>query len=53
MLSLVENEPLRIRLIQAGKQRVAHFSDSKQMEKEYWGLFQEALALNQQKNWLF
>lgn len=44
MISLVENEPLRARLIQSGLQRAAEFSDPERMAGEYWELFQYALA---------
>jgi glycosyltransferase involved in cell wall biosynthesis len=44
MISLVENEALRAPLIQAGLQRAAEFSDSGRMAREYWELFQHALA---------
>lgn len=44
IVSLVENEALRARLIQAGLQRATEFSDSKRMAREYWELFQCALA---------
>lgn len=44
MISLVEDEALRARLIQDGLQRAAEFSDSERMAREYWELFQYALA---------
>jgi glycosyltransferase involved in cell wall biosynthesis len=44
MISLVENEALRARLIQDGLQRAAEFSDAERMAREYWELFQFALA---------
>lgn len=44
IISLVENEALRAPLIQAGLQRAAEFSDSGRMAREYWELFQHALA---------
>ena len=44
MISLVENEALRVRLTQAGLSRAAEFSDSERMAREYWELFQYALA---------
>ncbi len=52
IFSLVDNEPLRTRLIQSGKQRAAYFSDSKLMAKEYWELFQQALVIGKEQNWL-
>jgi glycosyltransferase involved in cell wall biosynthesis len=52
ILSLVEDEPLRIQLINAGKQRAAEFSDSQKMATEYWELFQQALVIDKQKSWL-
>ncbi len=50
--SLVGDESLRTRLIDAGKQRAAEFSDSQRMAKEYWDLFQEAFVIDREKNWL-
>ena len=44
MIALVENEALRARLIQDGLQRAAEYSDSECMAREYWELFQYALA---------
>jgi hypothetical protein len=44
MISLVENEVLRARLIQAGLQRAGEFADIERMAGEYWELFQHALA---------
>jgi glycosyltransferase involved in cell wall biosynthesis/2-polyprenyl-3-methyl-5-hydroxy-6-metoxy-1,4-benzoquinol methylase len=44
MVSLVYDDVLRTRLIQAGRQRAAEFSDSERMAREYWELFQYALA---------
>ncbi len=44
MVSLVDNEALRARLVQAGHQRAAEFSDAERMTREYWELFQHALA---------
>jgi glycosyltransferase involved in cell wall biosynthesis len=44
MASLVEDEALRARLIQAGQQRATEFSDVERMAGEYWDLFQYALA---------
>jgi hypothetical protein len=44
MISLVENESLRARLIQDGLQRAAEFSNTERMAREYWELFQGALT---------
>lgn len=50
MVSLVENEALRARLIQDGLQRAAEFSDSERMAREYWELFQYALTNKNHEN---
>lgn len=52
MISLVENEALRARLIHSGLQRAAEFSDSERMAQEYWELFQYALANQRHENLL-
>ena len=52
MISLVEDEALRARLVQAGQQRAREFSDSKRMAREYWELFQYALADAEPENLL-
>ena len=52
MVSLVENEALRARLIHGGLQRAAEFSDSERMAREYWELFQYALANQRHENLL-
>lgn len=52
MISLVENEAWRARLIQSGLQRAAAFSDSERMAREYWELFQYALANERHENLL-
>ena len=52
ILSLVEDESLRTRLIDAGKLRAVEFSDSQQMAKEYWELFKEAQVIDKKRNWL-
>lgn len=52
MASLVEDEMLRARLIQAGHQRATEFSDAERMAGEYWDLFQYALANEKQENLL-
>jgi hypothetical protein len=44
MITLVGDEALRTRLVEAGRSRVDAFSDSKRMADEYWDLFQYALA---------
>ena len=43
MLSLTEDESLRLRLVDAGLIRAHEFSDSKRMVQEYWELFEEAI----------
>lgn len=50
IITLVGDETLRARLIQAGKQRAAEFSDSWRMANEYWELFQYALSDSRQEN---
>lgn len=52
MISLVENEALRARLIHSGLQRAAEFSNSERMAQEYWELFQYALANQRHENLL-
>lgn len=52
MISLVENEALRARLIQAGQQRATEFSDAERMAREYWEMFQYALATEAHENLL-
>lgn len=52
MISLVENDALCARLIQAGLQRAAKFSDTERMAREYWELFQYALANEKYENLL-
>jgi glycosyltransferase involved in cell wall biosynthesis len=44
IVSLVEDEELRTQLIQAGQQRVTGFLDTERMAREYWELFEFALA---------
>lgn len=44
MLAMVGDAALRERLIGAGRERAAAFSDAKRMEREYWDLFRAALA---------
>jgi soluble lytic murein transglycosylase-like protein len=50
MVSLVEDEGLRAQLIQAGKQRAKEFEDTTRMAREYWELFQHALANEKHEN---
>lgn len=50
MISLVENDELRARLIQAGLQRAAEFSDAGRMAREYWELFQYAMVTEKHEN---
>lgn len=52
MISLVNNEAMRTRLIQAGLQRATEFSDSVRMAREYWELFQHALAIENHESLL-
>ncbi|MHB1143153.1 MAG: FkbM family methyltransferase [Sulfuricaulis sp.] len=52
MVSLVEDEALRARLIPAGQQRATEFSDTERMAREYWDLFEYALANEKQENLL-
>ncbi|WP_233862468.1 glycosyltransferase family 4 protein [Paraburkholderia adhaesiva] len=44
IVSLVNDEPLRARLIEAGARRVDEFSDTELMANQYWELFQYATA---------
>ena len=50
MISLAGDDSLRNRLIQAGLQRAAEFSDANRMAREYWELFQDALAYTDHEN---
>lgn len=52
IISMVGNEAWRARLVQAGLQRAAEFSDSERMAREYWELFQCALAVDFHENLL-
>ena len=52
IISLVEDEALRARLIQAGQQRAVEFSNAKRMAREYWEIFQYALASEKHENLL-
>jgi hypothetical protein len=52
MISLVVDETQRARLVQAGRQRAAEFSDAERMAKEYWELFQHALTNTKNENLL-
>lgn len=45
LAALVGDEALRARHVQAGLLRAAEFEDSRRMTREYWQLFQDALAL--------
>jgi glycosyltransferase involved in cell wall biosynthesis len=44
MVALMNDQPLRERLIDAGKKRAAQFRDADRMAAEYWDLFCTALA---------
>jgi hypothetical protein len=44
MVSLVQDRPLRERLIDAGRKRAAEFCDGDRMAAEYWDLFCAACA---------
>lgn len=44
IVSLVNDEPLRARLVQAGARRVDAFADPELMASQYWELFQYATA---------
>jgi hypothetical protein len=44
MVSIVENEAVRARIIQAGQKRALEFSDSERMTREYWELFKYAVS---------
>ena len=50
IISLVEDEVLRARLIQAGLRRAVEFSDGERMTEEYWKLFQSAVATVKHEN---
>lgn len=52
MISLVRDDALRARLVEAGRARVADFSDSKRMADEYWELFQDAMGQSHNENLL-
>ena len=43
MVLIARDEALRVRLVEAGKERAADFSDQKRMAREYWDLFEHAL----------
>jgi FkbM family methyltransferase len=47
MVDLVTDAALRERLIAAGQQKAAEFSDTERMSREYWELFKLALDLGQ------
>lgn len=44
MVSMVEDEALRTRLIQAGQKQAIEYLDIERMAREYWELFQYALS---------
>jgi glycosyltransferase involved in cell wall biosynthesis len=50
MIALVKDEPLRAKLVEAGRRRADEFSDSKRMANEYWDLFASALANSRHEN---
>ncbi len=50
--ALVDNQPLRAELIEAGRQRAAEFADVERMAREYWDLFLDALTCQSQDNLL-
>lgn len=50
IIALVNDEELRTRLAQAGRERAEEFSDSRRMAAEYWELFQHALADTRHEN---
>lgn len=52
MICLTTDEPLRQRLIEAGRQRAIEFSDSGKMVREYWELFMYAVAHTHHANLL-
>ena len=52
MITLVKDEALRARLIQAGQQRAKEFSDTDRMAKEYWELFKYASVNAKDENLL-
>lgn len=43
MVSLTNNEPLRLKLIKDGLQLARDFSDLNRMAEEYWALFEDAM----------
>jgi glycosyltransferase involved in cell wall biosynthesis len=44
IISLVQDKNLRLRLIQAGRERAKEFSSAERMATEYWELFEYAVA---------
>ncbi len=50
IISLVNDEALRSRLVQAGQQRVVEFSDTARMAREYWDIFYFALTNEKHEN---
>ena len=45
MVSLAHDKDLTTRLVQAGSQRAAEFSDSRRMAKQYWEIFEQATRM--------
>lgn len=52
IVSLMNDEALRARLVQAGEQRAVEFSDGDRMAREYWEYFQYALVNARHENLL-
>ena len=52
MISLVHDEEQRHCLIERGLQRAAEFSDARRMAKEYWDIFQYAMAVERNEDLL-
>jgi glycosyltransferase involved in cell wall biosynthesis len=52
ILALVGDQALRDRLIEAGRQRATEFADSERMAREYWDLFQFAVANHRREDML-
>ena len=44
MITMTQDKELISRLVQAGKQRAARFSDSRKMAEQYWEIFQQAVG---------
>jgi len=45
LTALATDAALRQRLVEAGRERAAAFADATRMAREYWSLFQQALAI--------